>query len=76
MHRLVNFIPHSSPSPFPRLTGRMNVSHGDDKNPLVAQKKGVVASQAGGILSKKGVSKKKYLPGIPSKIIRKCYVVI
>lgn len=24
---------------FPRLTGRMNVSHGDDKNPLAVQKK-------------------------------------
>lgn len=46
IHRLVNFIPHPSPSPFLRLTGAMNVSHGDDKNPMAAQKKSHVASQS------------------------------
>lgn len=53
IHRLVNFIPHSSPSPLPRLTGRMNVSHGDDKNlrAVRGREKGLLSpAQRGAIL--------------------------
>lgn len=59
------YFPFISPTST-RLTGRMNVSHGDDKNPVAVQKRRVVASLAGGN-TVRTVSKKKYVPGIASK---------
>lgn len=63
----MNFIPHSSPSPFPRLTGAMNVSHGDDKKPSCGSERKRRRRQPGGGPYCYTGCAKNYLPGMVSE---------
>lgn len=64
-HRWLNPAPHSRPSPFPQLTGRMDGSHGDDENPVAVQREKRCRQRCGGATVRGESLKRSICPASP-----------